>query len=413
MRKQGESPQIAGAAQMRPNLDGSALGAEMRADLLTSRDSGESPVAVIPRADASAISIELIDGLADEYLPGAGSNYAKRAFARAIEQMTLAHAGALPPIEDEIAAAPNLEALHAAYQASAAALAAQEALGKAKVAEVLSVLLWLYRRLPRGYGRMPFVDLVIEKLSKGAGIDVGELLRERGGAGLAPGSVDLASGRQAIVNVGAAISAASVEADVHGFPGVNGPANDFTTDRDAAAAHTALLSPLQEMPLAESLQREGLPSECEASLRRARSEAESDLRDFEREFGAYNPAYVVDDIRMASLLAERLRVEAPDLSEQRASIMRALMLRKLACAELVTAAIFARGPSTTGGSPSAGTQDPALAVRGMRARIDAAADAGQLDAAGTSSLHRKIRRAERLVTEVQCGLWPMRRGAKP
>jgi hypothetical protein len=256
-------------------------------------------------ARASAISFEMIDGLADQYLRDNSSDYARRAFARAIEQMALANASALEFLQDEKATAgaaknsrgtPDLQPLRAAYEASATALAAQEMLGRAKVAEVVSVLLWLYRRLPRGYGQMPFVDLVIKKLARGAGIDVAELLRERSDNSPAPGSVDLASGLQAIVNVGAAIAAASVEAEVEGSASATEPAND---------------------------------------------------------------------------------------------------------------------PATTGGSPTAGIrQDPALAVRSMRALIDTAANAGQLDAAGASSLHRKIRRAERLVTEVQCGLWPMRQGGK-
>lgn len=251
----------------------------------------------VQHAGVSAISIELIDSLADQYLRDNSSDYAKRAFARAIEQMALANAGALPRLDDAAITAPDLQALRAAYEASAAALAAQEALGKAKVAEVVSVLLWLYRRLPHGYGRMPFVDLVIKKLARGAGIEVDTLLGEREVGGVSAVPVDRASGRPAIVNVGAAIAAASVEAEVHGSPDANEPAND---------------------------------------------------------------------------------------------------------------------PSTTGGSRAAGAQqDPALAVHDMRARIDIAADAGQLDAAGARSLHRKIRRAERLVAEVQCGLWPMRQGAKP
>lgn len=243
-------------------------------------------------ASCSCIAIELIDSLADQYLPGAGSDYAKRLFARAIEQMALANAGALPRLGEEASTAPDLKALQAAYEASAAAMAAQEMLGKAKVAEVASVLLWLYRRLPRGYGRMPFVDLVIQKLAKGAGIDVSELLGERDVDGAPSAPVDLASGRPSIVNVGAAISAAAVEAELSGVVDADRPANDPTT---------------------------------------------------------------------------------------------------------------IGGPPATGGQ-----QDPALAVRGMRARIDAAADAGQLDRAGADKLHRKIRRAERLITEVQRGLWPHR-----
>lgn len=288
--------------EMHPNLDASdgverVYGIGEASKPAEHRWGSEPAVAVIKGSGAAAISIELIDGLADQYLRGNSSDYAKRAFARAIEQMALANAGALPRLDEAATTTPDLQALRAAYEASAAALAAQEALGKAKVAEVVSVLLWLYRRLPRGYGRMPFVDLVIKKLAKGAGIDVTELLGERevGGAPAAP--VGRACGRPAIVDVGSAISAAAVEASLHGAADADMPAND---------------------------------------------------------------------------------------------------------------------PATAGGAPPArAQQDPALAVRDMRAQIDAASEAGQLDGAGADKLHRKIRRAERLVTEVQCGLWPMRRGAKP
>jgi hypothetical protein len=179
-------------------------------------------------AGASAISIEMIDGLADQYLRDNSSDYARRAFARAIEQMVLANASALLRVENTANTVPDLQVLQAAYEASRAALAAQEALGKAQVAELVSVLLWLYRRLPRGYGRMPFVDLVIKKLARGADIDVDALLGERGADG-AEAPVALASSRPAIVNVGAAISAAAVEAEMLGVSDAAQPANDPAT----------------------------------------------------------------------------------------------------------------------------------------------------------------------------------------
>lgn len=45
--------------------------------------------------------------------------------------------------------------------------------------DVLSTLLWLYRRLPRGYGRPPTVEGPILALAKQAGIDITDCLAER------------------------------------------------------------------------------------------------------------------------------------------------------------------------------------------------------------------------------------------
>lgn len=51
----------------------------------------------------------------------------------------------------------------------------------AELAEkALSTLLWLYRRLPRGYGRPPTVEGPILALAKHTGIDVTDCLAERG-----------------------------------------------------------------------------------------------------------------------------------------------------------------------------------------------------------------------------------------
>lgn len=44
----------------------------------------------------------------------------------------------------------------------------------------LGIILWLYRRLPRAYGRPQFIESVIEELAKEAGIDVTASLTERG-----------------------------------------------------------------------------------------------------------------------------------------------------------------------------------------------------------------------------------------
>lgn len=51
---------------------------------------------------------------------------------------------------------------------------------QAQAAETASVMLWLYRRLPRRYGRPPDIERVIKRLARQAGIDVAECLAERG-----------------------------------------------------------------------------------------------------------------------------------------------------------------------------------------------------------------------------------------
>lgn len=45
---------------------------------------------------------------------------------------------------------------------------------------ILSVALWLYRRLPRCYGRPPHVEGPIKALARRVGTDVAECLAERG-----------------------------------------------------------------------------------------------------------------------------------------------------------------------------------------------------------------------------------------
>lgn len=73
----------------------------------------------------------------------------------------------------------------------------------------------------------------------------------------------------------------------------------------------------------------------------------------------------------------------------------------------------ANDPATTGGSPSSDAeQDPALAVRSMHALINQAEARRQIHRSCAEQLHRKLKRAERLVTEVQCGLWPHRSNAR-
>ena len=64
-----------------------------------------------------------------------------------------------------------------------------------------------------------------------------------------------------------------------------------------------------------------LTAESEANLRRAHTEARWELRHSRREFGDYASRYITDDLRMAGWLAERIRVEAPDLSAERLATM--------------------------------------------------------------------------------------------
>jgi hypothetical protein len=46
-------------------------------------------------------------------------------------------------------------------------------------ADIVSIMLWLYRRLPRAYGRPPHVEAPIAVLAKAAGIDVADSFSER------------------------------------------------------------------------------------------------------------------------------------------------------------------------------------------------------------------------------------------
>jgi Lar family restriction alleviation protein len=50
---------------------------------------------------------------------------------------------------------------------------------KVPTVETLGTLLWLYRRLPRGYGRPPFIEQPMLSLAKRVGMDITEFLAER------------------------------------------------------------------------------------------------------------------------------------------------------------------------------------------------------------------------------------------
>ena len=54
-----------------------------------------------------------------------------------------------------------------------------DAVKKAQKDEVLSVMLWLYRRLSRGYSRPPHIEAVIERLARETGTNVAEFFAER------------------------------------------------------------------------------------------------------------------------------------------------------------------------------------------------------------------------------------------
>lgn len=45
--------------------------------------------------------------------------------------------------------------------------------------DVLSILLWLYRRLPRGYGRPPFIEQVIQGIAARLGVSVADAIADR------------------------------------------------------------------------------------------------------------------------------------------------------------------------------------------------------------------------------------------
>lgn len=55
------------------------------------------------------------------------------------------------------------------------------ALAAADLADALNTMLWLYRRLPKGYGAAPHVDRTVDKLAQAVGLDVEEFLAERRG----------------------------------------------------------------------------------------------------------------------------------------------------------------------------------------------------------------------------------------
>lgn len=93
-----------------------------------------------------------------------------------------------------------------------------------------------------------------------------------------------------------------------------------------------------------------LTAESEANLRRARIEAKWELRQYRREFGDYRTRNVIDDIRMAAWLTERIRAEAGSQPPLHLAVMRAQLLRKLATAELIVTWILASSSSTGAGS---------------------------------------------------------------
>lgn len=81
------------------------------------------------------------------------------------------------------------KAWHIAVAALAAADATdqgQDEAPKKGAAECLSVMLWLYRRLPRVYERPPHIELPIKQLAAKLGVDVESDLAERGAARPAP-----------------------------------------------------------------------------------------------------------------------------------------------------------------------------------------------------------------------------------
>ena len=88
-----------------------------------------------------------------------------------------------------------------------------------------------------------------------------------------------------------------------------------------------------------------LTAESEANLRRAHTEAKWELRHSRRELGEYPPRYLIDDLRMARWLAERIRVEGVSLPPHHLAVMRAQLLRKLAMAELIVTDLSPRSSS--------------------------------------------------------------------
>lgn len=93
-----------------------------------------------------------------------------------------------------------------------------------------------------------------------------------------------------------------------------------------------------------------LTAESEANLRRARIEAKWSLRRCRGELGGYPPRYVIDDLRMAGWLIERVRVEADSLPPHHLAIMRAQLLRKIAMAELIVTDLLERSSAAGEGN---------------------------------------------------------------
>jgi len=93
-----------------------------------------------------------------------------------------------------------------------------------------------------------------------------------------------------------------------------------------------------------------LTAESEANIRRARTEARWELRHSRREFGEYPARYIIDDLRMAGWLTERIRVEAASLPAEHLATMHAQLLRKLAAVELIVTDLLARSSAIGEGS---------------------------------------------------------------
>lgn len=70
--------------------------------------------------------------------------------------------------------------LPAVVAGDAAVPGMHEAMERLAALDTLSAMLWLYRRLPRAYGRQAHVDVVIERLARETGADVADDLAQRG-----------------------------------------------------------------------------------------------------------------------------------------------------------------------------------------------------------------------------------------
>lgn len=75
----------------------------------------------------------------------------------------------------------SLNALIAHIDAWGARLA-DDAVQPKQLIDAVSIMLWLYRRLPQAYGRPPFVEQPIAALAEIVGIEVDECFNERGAA---------------------------------------------------------------------------------------------------------------------------------------------------------------------------------------------------------------------------------------